>query len=117
MLDPVKDIIRLIGLPDPALHALIGAAIYLGSAAILRLPLRSWYPWLIALGAQSINEAADVALDVLRGDVFRWRGSLLDTAVTLALPTIIVLASGWRHRSIEARATFSPSDSPKDLEG
>jgi hypothetical protein len=91
LLDPIKDIIRLVGLPDPALHALIGLTIYLLSAALFRLPLRSWWSWLIALTAQLINEAADIARDVVDGDIIRWRGSLVDTVVTLALPTLIVL--------------------------
>lgn len=113
MLDPVKDIIRLVGLPDPALHALIGLTIYLLSAALFRLPLRSWWPWVIALTAQLINEAADIARDVMDGDIIRWRGSLMDTAVTLALPTLIVLVS----IQLKSRTPAPSSDAPTGSAG
>ena len=98
MLDPLKDIIRLVGLSDPALHALIGLAIYLLAAALLRRPLSSWKPWSVALGFQFINEIADLAKDVLDGDILHWRGGLLDTAVTMALPTMLVVFFRWRAR-------------------
>lgn len=115
MLDPIKDVIRLVGLPDPALHALIGVIIYLISTAVLRLPLRSWWPWLIALAAQLINEAADVARDVLDAEIIRWRGSMLDTAVTLALPTLVVLISRHLHLKSATKATAPSSDAPREL--
>ena len=98
MLDPIKDIIRLSGLPDPALHVLLGLAIYLTSAALLRRSLRSWAPWLIALAFQLINEVADVSRDVMLGDIIRWRGGFIDTLVTMALPVLILFISRARHR-------------------
>ena len=98
MLDPIKDIIRLSGLPDPVLHLLLGLAIYLISAAVLKRPLWSWTPWLIAFAFQAINEMADVGRDLMEGDIIRWRGGLIDTVVTMALPTLILLISKVRRR-------------------
>lgn len=97
MLDPLKDIVRLSGLPDPVLHILLGLGIYLAAAALLRLPLRSWIPWLIVLAAQLINEAADILRDLLRGYNLPLRGGLLDTVVTMFLPSLIVLVARFRN--------------------
>lgn len=89
---------RLIGLPDPVLHVLIGLGIYLFSIVLLRLSLSSWKPWLIVLGFQLINEVADLAMNIFDGETIRWRGGLVDTAVTMALPTLLVLFFKWRKR-------------------
>ena len=93
MLDPVKDIFRMTGLPDLALHVLLGIAIYLLAAVVLRRTWSSWLPWIVTFVFQIINEAADAAKDVLMDGAIRWRGSLLDTAATMALPTVILLLS------------------------
>lgn len=47
----------------------------------------------IALAAQLISEVADITRDVLESDAMRCRGCLLDTAVTMALPTLLLLVS------------------------
>ncbi|MCP3732283.1 hypothetical protein M9978_17825 [Sphingomonas sp. MG17] len=48
------------GLAKDALHVHIGLIVYLGSALVMRWPLRSWKPWLAALGAAVLGEAWDV---------------------------------------------------------
>lgn len=107
MLDPIKDVVRLSGLPDPALHALLGLAIYLVAAIVLRRGLGSWLPWLITLGVQLVNEVADIGRDLLDGEIFRWRGSLIDTVVTIAMPTLLLLI-GKLYTASRTRSQASP---------
>jgi hypothetical protein len=98
MLDPIKDIVRLSGLPDPALHVILGLVIFFVAAAILRVPVSNWKPWLVVLGLQLVNEGADLLREVIEGGTVFLRGSLIDTAVTLLLPTLIVLAGKLRRK-------------------
>lgn len=103
MLDPIKDIFRLSGLPDPVLHVLLGLAIYIVAAALLRRSRHSWTPLLVLLSFQLINEAADVARDLLNGDHIGWRGGIFDTVMTMALPTMLLLIGRYVHGGREKR--------------
>lgn len=94
MIEAVKDIIRAAtGVPDAALHVLLGLGVYFLCVLIFRLPLRSWWPLLIVLGLQLINEVSDAIGDLPRRNGIEVRGTILDTAMTLLLPTIIVLVA------------------------
>lgn len=48
------------GLAKDALHVHVGLLVSLGSALLLRWPLRSWKPWLAALAVALLGEAWDV---------------------------------------------------------
>jgi hypothetical protein len=92
MIEAIKDIIRgATGIPDEALHVLLGLTVYFLCVLIFRVPLRSWWPWLAVLALQLINEASDAIGDLPRRNGIEVRGTILDTAITLLLPTIIVL--------------------------
>jgi hypothetical protein len=55
------------GLAKDALHIHIALALFLGSALLLRWPLRSWKPWLVVLVATLAGEAWDI-WDTLAAD-------------------------------------------------
>jgi hypothetical protein len=48
------------GLAKDALHVHVGLIVFLGSALLLRWPLRSWKPWGAALAAALAGEAWDI---------------------------------------------------------
>lgn len=48
------------GLPKDALHVYVGLAVFLGSAALFRWPLRSWRPFLLVVAAALAGEAWDL---------------------------------------------------------
>ena len=48
------------GLAKDALHVHIALALFLGSALLMRWPLRSWKPWLVVLTAAIAGEAWDI---------------------------------------------------------
>lgn len=103
MIETVKDVIRAAtGIPDAALHVLLGLLVYFLCVLIFRAPLRSWWPLLAVLALQSINEISDAIGDLPRRNGIEVRGTILDTAMTLLLPTLIVvmarLAFMWSQR-------------------
>jgi hypothetical protein len=99
VIEAIKDLARQsTGLPDPALHALIGLAAYLLAVALFRRSFRNLFPWFVALGLQLINETADMARDLSRYGDIDVRGTLGDTIVTMFLPTIILLIARLRAR-------------------
>lgn len=105
MIEALKDFVRYsTGLPDPALHALIGLAAYLLAAALFRRSFRSLAPWLVALGLQMVNETADMVRDIsVYGDI-DVRGTLYDTVITMFLPTLILIIARLRTREATARS-------------
>ncbi len=106
MIEALKEIVRQsTGLPDPVLHALIGLGIYAFGVVLLRQSLRSWIPWLIVLGLQLINEAADMTNDWLVYSDIEVRGTFWDTVITMCLPTmIIVLAKLASNGAVKNRS-------------
>lgn len=48
------------GLAKDALHVHVGLLVFLGSALVMRWPLRSWKPWLTAMVVALLGEAWDV---------------------------------------------------------
>ncbi len=48
------------GLAKDALHVHVGLLVFFGAALLLRWPLRSWKPWLAALGVTLLGEAWDI---------------------------------------------------------
>lgn len=101
MIEALKDLARhSTGLPDPALHALIGLAAYLLAAQLFRRSFSSLLPWCVALALQLINETADMTRDLsLYGDI-DVRGTIGDTIITMFLPTMILVIARLRAREL-----------------
>ncbi len=74
--------------PDKFAHTYAGLAIWLAAAVLMRRPLASARPWLVAVAAEVANECVD---RVAHGS-WMWRDTLGDAAATWFWPTVLLLA-------------------------
>ena len=84
-----------LGLGKDALHIYVALGLFLGSAALLRWPLRSWRPWLVVAAAALIGEAWDVRDSVVYDTPIRLAANAKDLANTLFWPTVLMLLARW----------------------
>lgn len=83
---------------DDALHVGGGVLVQLVAAAVLRRSLASWWPWLVVLGLELLNEINDFAIETWP-DFDRprqWGEGAKDVLLTLFLPTLLlIVARRW----------------------
>jgi hypothetical protein len=85
------------------LHLIAGPLIFVAAAVVLRKPLSSWWPWLVVLAAELVNEAIDLALGTSASGELRM--STTDLVVTMLLPTVLMaMARAWETRSENTEA-------------
>lgn len=84
-------IIEFTGLGKDALHIHVGLAAFFLAAAILRKPLHSPVPWLVAVGVACLGEAVDLFDDYRLGSPAHLAANLHDILNTAAWPTILFL--------------------------
>jgi hypothetical protein len=90
-------IVDNVHLAKDALHIYVALALFLGSAALFRWPLKSWRPWLVVLAAALIGEAWDLRDSLVYGTRIELGGNLKDIVNTLFWPTaLVLLARGTR---------------------
>jgi hypothetical protein len=90
-------IVNHVHLAKDALHIYVALALFLGSAALFRWPLKSWRPWLLVLIAALIGEAWDLRDSLVYGTRIELGGNLKDIVNTIFWPTVLVLlARGTR---------------------
>ena len=77
--------------PGDALHVVIGVAVWLGLALIIRRPLSSFAPWLGLAGFILWNEAVDLRVEHWPDRVQQYREGAKDFVLTLLIPTILLL--------------------------
>ena len=92
-----------IGVDDNVLHLVGGVVLQLVFCALFRLPLASWWPWLAVCVLELLNEANDIYWAVIAGDA-TVRASVVDFAMTMTLPTVLVLAARRARGTQEAEA-------------
>ena len=80
-------------LAKDALHIYVALALFLGSAALFRWPLKSWRPWLVVLAAALIGEAWDLRDSLAYGTRFELGGNLKVVMNTLFWPTVLILVA------------------------
>jgi len=85
------DLSKITGLSDDALHVLTGMLVLTVAAYVLRRPPWTWQPWLVAVVAETVNEAYDLTQVIYPTDEGNIRASLHDFWLTLAWPTLILL--------------------------
>jgi hypothetical protein len=76
-----------------SLHVLGGVLVQMGAAVILKRPLSSLGPWLIAFALISLNEFIDVQIPQWPDAATQFGESTKDMALTLALPTVLLFAA------------------------
>ena len=82
----------MVGVSQDALHVLVGVAIQLLAAMILRRRVSSFLPWLALLVLECANEWADLSLEIWPNRKDQWHESLKDLTITMAIPTVLLLA-------------------------
>ncbi len=84
------------GISMDALHILVGLAIFLLAAAVLKRGVASPLPWLATLLLEIGNEAYDLNVE-LWPDLGNQLGEgAKDVLLTIAVPTLIMLIARWR---------------------
>lgn len=86
------------GLPfhNDALHVIVGVAVQLLAALVLRSSVSRFAPWLITAILTFANEWSDLRTEHWPDPAQQWFESGKDIALTLALPTLLLLAARLR---------------------
>lgn len=82
------------GLSKDALHIVAGVAGQLLVAAVLRRSVASPWPWLAVLAGELANEYYDLHREIWT-DKPMWPESLKDVLVTMAVPTLLLIAARY----------------------
>jgi hypothetical protein len=78
-----------------ALHVLTGVIVQLGAGLLLKRAVSSWRPWLVVFALTCFNELIDLKFDYWPRRSAQYGESARDIILTMALPTILLLAA--RH--------------------
>lgn len=84
------------GISHDALHVILGVAVQLLAAALLRSSLAGVGPWLVVLALELVNEWNDLAVEQWPSPGQQWGESAKDLALTMVLPTLLLLIARWR---------------------
>jgi hypothetical protein len=85
------------------LHLMAGPLIFVAAAFLLRKPLSSWWPWLVVLFFEGLNEILDLTLGSWAPREFALNAT--DVLLTMALPTaVLAIARGLEIRRESAEA-------------
>jgi hypothetical protein len=78
------------------LHIIVGVLLWLALGLLLRRPLTSWRPWLWLFAFILWNEAVDLWVERWPDPGQQYGEGAKDLLLTMAVPTIIMLAARWR---------------------
>lgn len=95
------------GLSHHDIHLIVGALLTIAFTVLLRVPLRSWRPSLIVLALELVNETFDFARYAIGGYPWGPVPSLIDIALTMLPPLLIVSAARLASRA--RRTAASPA--------
>ena len=84
------------GVSMDALHVLVGVIAQLIFAALFRVPLRSWRPWLFVLALLLLNEAGDLWVKRWPQAAMQYGEALKDIVLTMLLPSLLLLCARMR---------------------
>ena len=80
------------GVSMDALHILVGVLVQLSFAALFRLQVRNWLPWVFVLVLALLNEASDFWVERWPQPAMQFGESLKDVVLTMLVPTMLMLA-------------------------
>lgn len=80
-----------VGLAKDALHVHVGLLLFVGSALLLRWPIRSWKPWAVALAGVLIGEAWDLRDSLVYHTRIDLRANLHDVWNTMLWPSLMIV--------------------------
>jgi len=84
------------GISMDALHILVGFAVFLLAAQLLRTSVASAVPWLATLLLEIGNEAYDLHVELWPDPGSQLGEGAKDVMLTMALPTLLLLVARWR---------------------
>ena len=100
-----------------ALHVLVGVALWVLAALVLRRRLTDWLPWLVVLAAVLFNEAVDLWVEQWPDAAMQYGESAKDIVLTLLLPTLLMAAARRRpelfKRESVSQAPREPAATPR----
>lgn len=79
-----------------ALHVIIGPLLWLLAAIVLRRRLGDLLPWLVVFAAAVFNEGVDLWVERWPSPRQQYAETAKDILLTIALPTVLMLAARWR---------------------
>jgi hypothetical protein len=88
-------------LSKDSLHIYVAMTLFLGSAIILRWPLKSWKPWLLVLMVAIAGEVWDLRDSLTYGTRINLPANLKDVLNTIFWPTVLMLLA--RHTRVLQR--------------
>ena len=102
------------GVSMDAIHVLVGVAAQLTFAALLRVPLRSWRPWLFVLALLMLNEAGDLWLEQWPQAAMQYGEAVKDVALTMLLPSLLMICARIRPTMFTGHRPCPDADFGKD---
>ena len=102
------------GISMDALHILAGVGLQLSFAALFRVPLNSWRPWLFVLLLLLANEAGDLWVEQWPEPAMQYGESLKDVFVTMVVPSMLMLGARWVPFLFSLGETSSRGDESSD---
>jgi hypothetical protein len=94
---------RSIFFSSDSLHVLAGVVVQLGVGLLLKRPISSWAPWLVLLTLACFNELIDIFFDHWPTRAIQFGESAKDLILTMALPTVLLLATRGAPRLFASR--------------
>jgi hypothetical protein len=88
-------LVATLGLPRDALHIYVGLIVFLGFAALFRLPLRDWRPIAATLVVAVAGEIWDLIDTHNVGARPRWDRNWHDIWNTMLWPTVLWTLARW----------------------
>lgn len=94
------------GLDMDALHVHAGMLLQLSAAIVLRRPLRSPWPWLAVLGAETINEIYDYTYEVWPGAErqIQLAEGIRDMWNTMVIPSLLLAVTRYAPHLLVGRS-------------
>lgn len=93
-----------------ALHVIVGVLLMFGVALLMRRTVADWRPWLVVLIAGIVNEAADFLSDPWTVPMMQYAEGFKDLAVTMLLPTAILLTARSLPRLYARKGAEAPEE-------
>ena len=102
------------GISMDAFHILIGVAAQLSFAALFRVPLKSWRPWLFVFALLLLNEAGDLWVERWPQPAMQYGEALKDIVLTMLLPSLLLLCARRTPQLFGGKNDVSVRTNPDD---
>jgi hypothetical protein len=95
-----------------SIHVVTGVIIQLVAGLLLKKPISRWGPWLVVIALIFLNEFIDLQFDHWPLRSIQYGESTRDLILTMALPTILLLATRSLPRLFQPPCPQSGCDAP-----